>query len=159
MTTTAIPVDPSQSSSSSSSIPSTTTTKQMTSSDTAALVLQKQASSLNLPIHSKDFAQRLDESDPLRQFKSEFCIPSTATVVHPGTRTFHHSFIHSYFIHIYFRNIQIKLNLSTANSNNQDPCVYLCGNSLGLQSVHARKLVNEELDVWAERFVSFHRKS
>ena len=31
-------------------------------------------------------------------------------------------------------------------------CVYLCGNSLGLQPKNTRKLLNEELDVWAARY-------
>ena len=32
-----------------------------------------------------------------------------------------------------------------------EPCTYLCGNSLGLLPKRARKLVEEELDVWSTR--------
>ena len=32
------------------------------------------------------------------------------------------------------------------------PCVYMIGNSLGLQPKNTRKLLNEELDVWSERY-------
>lgn len=31
------------------------------------------------------------------------------------------------------------------------PCVYLCGNSLGLMSKRSKTLVMEELDVWGRR--------
>ena len=30
-------------------------------------------------------------------------------------------------------------------------CIYLCGHSLGLQPKITRKILNEELNVWAER--------
>lgn len=31
------------------------------------------------------------------------------------------------------------------------PSIYLCGNSLGLQPQETRELINQELDVWADR--------
>jgi kynureninase len=31
------------------------------------------------------------------------------------------------------------------------PCVYLCGNSLGLMSKRSKTLIMEELDVWSRR--------
>jgi kynureninase len=34
-----------------------------------------------------------------------------------------------------------------------EPCVYLCGNSLGLLPKRTRRLVNEELDVWSHKCV------
>jgi kynureninase len=37
-----------------------------------------------------------------------------------------------------------------------DPCVYLCGNSLGLQPKRTRPLLNEELSIWATRGVTGH---
>ncbi|EGG12429.1 uncharacterized protein MELLADRAFT_41663 [Melampsora larici-populina 98AG31] len=37
-----------------------------------------------------------------------------------------------------------------------DACVYLCGNSLGLQPRRAAEMVLEEMDVWAERAVNGH---
>lgn len=36
------------------------------------------------------------------------------------------------------------------------PCVYLCGHSLGLASKNAVRIVNEELDVWAQLGVEGH---
>ena len=35
-----------------------------------------------------------------------------------------------------------------------EPCTYLCGNSLGLLPKRAKKLVQEELDVWATRYAA-----
>ena len=32
-----------------------------------------------------------------------------------------------------------------------EPCTYMCGNSLGLLAKRSRKLVEEELEVWATR--------
>lgn len=37
-----------------------------------------------------------------------------------------------------------------------DDCVYLCGNSLGLQPRAAKQMLLEELDVWARRGVHGH---
>ena len=37
----------------------------------------------------------------------------------------------------------------------ENRCIYLCGNSLGLQSKTSTVLIQEELDVWATRWVFF----
>ncbi|CAH7665821.1 kynureninase [Phakopsora pachyrhizi] len=41
-------------------------------------------------------------------------------------------------------------------SEDSSPCVYLCGNSLGLQNKKTAELILEELNVWAERAVNGH---
>ncbi|XJO76411.1 hypothetical protein BDV3_006936 [Batrachochytrium dendrobatidis] len=82
----------------------------------------------NLPLGSFELAEWLDSKLP--SLRSDFCIPKVATV----------------------------------SSNPQDlnddvalqECVYLCGNSLGLQPLSTRKLINEELDVWQESGVHGH---
>jgi kynureninase len=33
----------------------------------------------------------------------------------------------------------------------EEHCVYLCGHSLGLQPKNTKKLIEEELQVWADR--------
>ncbi|TPX34178.1 hypothetical protein SmJEL517_g03079 [Synchytrium microbalum] len=38
----------------------------------------------------------------------------------------------------------------------QKDCIYLCGNSLGLQPKRTRELISEELHVWADRGVNGH---
>ncbi|KAJ1842858.1 Kynureninase (L-kynurenine hydrolase), partial [Coemansia sp. RSA 2708] len=37
----------------------------------------------------------------------------------------------------------------TGEAGNDKACVYMCGNSLGLQPKRARRMVCEELDEWA----------
>ncbi|KAJ2784168.1 Kynureninase (L-kynurenine hydrolase) [Coemansia javaensis] len=45
----------------------------------------------------------------------------------------------------------------TGNSNSSDdPCTYLCGNSLGLMPRRARAVLDEEMDEWAARGVCGH---
>ena len=34
-----------------------------------------------------------------------------------------------------------------------EDCIYFCGNSLGLQPVGTKEIVNKELDKWAKRYV------
>ena len=55
--------------------------------------------------------------------------------------------------------ILLALNLAHAHTPGapndhaaDEPCTYLCGNSLGLLPKRARKLVEEELDVWSTRY-------
>ncbi|KAL0569890.1 Kynureninase (L-kynurenine hydrolase) [Marasmius crinis-equi] len=43
-----------------------------------------------------------------------------------------------------------------ATETNDDPCIYLCGNSLGAMSKNSKKLIEEELDVWGGRAVVGH---
>src|SRR6185369_10799528 len=45
---------------------------------------------------------------------------------------------------------------STPHRQKDSRATYLCGNSLGLASKRAKKLVQEELDVWAKRSVAIH---
>ncbi|KAG0140639.1 hypothetical protein CROQUDRAFT_674527 [Cronartium quercuum f. sp. fusiforme G11] len=45
---------------------------------------------------------------------------------------------------------------TSVDDEEADACVYLCGNSLGLQNRRAAEMVLEELDVWAERGVNGH---
>lgn len=70
----------------------------------------------------KEFAEALDQKDPLKVFRNEFQIPKTAQ---------------------------------------GEPCIYLCGNSLGLQPRKAKEYVDQELLDWANLGVEghFHAKS
>jgi len=49
-------------------------------------------------------------------------------------------------------NTSIQLLIAISDELLKKDCVYLCGNSLGLQPRHTRQLLLEELDVWAERY-------
>ncbi|TFK84620.1 kynureninase [Polyporus arcularius HHB13444] len=66
--------------------------------------------------------------DPLTKFRDEFVVPT-------------------------FR--QMKATAVSAEIADQ-PCTYLCGNSLGLLPKRAKKLVEEELEVWGTRAVEGH---
>ncbi|KAI8826180.1 pyridoxal phosphate-dependent transferase [Fimicolochytrium jonesii] len=84
---------------------------------------------LNHPIDSAEFAAALDARDPLRHLRSQFHIPLRRDCVPEG---------------------------QTETEDPDAEAIYLCGNSLGLQPKHTRKLVDEELDVWATLGVQGH---
>lgn len=71
-----------------------------------------------MPLESVQFAEWLDDHDPLRSLRTHFHLP-------------HHA-------------------------QDQQPVAYLLGNSLGLQPQSVRRLILEELDVWAERAEEGH---
>jgi len=79
-------------------------------------------------MHTADFAQALDQNDPLRKFRREFFIPldSKAKGVDPEF--------------------------------GEAPryAIYFCGNSLGLMSKRVRKYVDEECDKWKKLGVEGH---
>ncbi|KAG2204660.1 hypothetical protein INT47_011955 [Mucor saturninus] len=43
-----------------------------------------------------------------------------------------------------------------SNGDSDEPCTYLCGNSLGLMPKRSRELINQELDAWGRRGVEGH---
>ncbi|KAH9901061.1 kynureninase [Cubamyces lactineus] len=66
--------------------------------------------------------------DPLRKFRDEFVIPT-------------------------FRQMKAS---AVPEEMADEPCTYLCGNSLGLLPKRSKKLVEEELEVWGTRAVEGH---
>ncbi|KAI8917660.1 pyridoxal phosphate-dependent transferase [Powellomyces hirtus] len=86
------------------------------------------AKELGVELISVKMAKHLDEKDSLKHLRAEFCIPSKKTVVPEGADV----------------------------AEPDTACIYLCGNSLGLQPSGVRTLVNEELDVWATHGVTGH---
>jgi len=90
----------------------------------AKLELQAVAEELGVPLSSDKVAAALDarlQSLPSCQ-RSSFLVPKNKTI--PGTDD--------------------KLAMP------ENDCIYLVGNSLGLQPKRTRELVSEELDKWAE---------
>ncbi|GAB7361948.1 hypothetical protein MBLNU230_g1986t1 [Neophaeotheca triangularis] len=81
-------------------------------------------------------AAQLDASDPLREFRELFIIPTR-------------------------RDLKRKT-LSTDGSNgdpnpqDEEPCTYLCGNSLGLQPKLTQKYMQQYLSTWATKGVFGH---
>jgi kynureninase len=86
----------------------------------------------NLGDYSREYAAALDEKDALKQFRDEFIIPSKKDLA--------------------------RKTLATDLENDQsDPrCLYLCGNSLGLQPRNLRKYVDQYLRSWAIKGVTGH---
>ncbi|CEM31671.1 unnamed protein product [Vitrella brassicaformis CCMP3155] len=70
----------------------------------------------------------MDAIDPIRDGRTQFFVPSMKDL---GVR-------------------------DTDSGDADGECVYLCGNSLGLQPRAARALVNEELDKWSKKGVNGH---
>jgi len=91
---------------------------------------------------SKAYAQHLDSIDPISHLRSEFHIP-TKEEIKSSTAEF-----------------DLPTNTpNEASSGYRDEgekCIYFCGNSLGLQPIRTRTLVDEELNVWARRGVMGH---
>ncbi|MCC6425287.1 MAG: kynureninase [Phycisphaerales bacterium] len=74
-------------------------------------------------------AHQLDASDPLRHYRDLFEIPRAHDIA----------------------------NLSAPSPFPPDqPCIYMCGNSLGCMPRRARELINQELDDWARLAVEAH---
>ncbi|KAG9285392.1 hypothetical protein G9A89_010867 [Geosiphon pyriformis] len=90
--------------------------------------ISKLAAKANANPLSVEFAQHLDESDDLKNLRSEFSIPKVGDIVPKEIDPI---------------------------APNEDS-VYLCGNSLGLFPKRTRQLIKEELDVWASSGVTGH---
>ncbi|KAI9368223.1 pyridoxal phosphate-dependent transferase [Aspergillus egyptiacus] len=78
---------------------------------------------------SKEYAVSLDAADPLARFRDKFIIPSKA-------------------------NIAAK-KLAKPNLSNE-PCIYFCGNSLGIQPKATAKYLEAQLDTWSSVGVHGH---
>jgi kynureninase len=109
--------------------------------------LEQLAQEKGLSWNSIEFAKSLDASDNLQKLKlrEEFAFPKVKAVQDTAAKSV---------------TAETPSGLSDpASSENElglkpnDDCVYMIGNSLGLQPLRTRKLLNEELDVWAERLV------
>ncbi|KAF3892974.1 Kynureninase [Trichophyton interdigitale] len=83
---------------------------------------------------AREYARNLDEQDPLRDFRKEFIIPSKADLTRPT----------------------LAPPTGEEARKSEESCVYLCGNSLGLQPVSTSEHVNSYLRSWALKGVLGH---
>lgn len=95
---------------------------------TVAETLQRVSASLGCSINSAEVAAYLDKHDKLRHLRENFLMPKIADLP--------------------------PADLSLVDGTKE--CIYLVGNSLGLQPKMARKYVEEELDKWAKMGVHGH---
>ncbi|KAI4831478.1 hypothetical protein KUCAC02_001018 [Chaenocephalus aceratus] len=84
--------------------------------------VEKVSSSLGCSPTSAEVADHLDKQDPLRALRGEFLLPTVADL--PPS------------------------DLSKVKGSQE--CIYMVGNSLGLQPKKARKYLEEEMENWAK---------
>jgi kynureninase len=111
---------------------------------TVVSAIERLASEYKLPLDSRELAKRLDLNDPLKELRSQFHIPTIGQVsqlkAHDPTKSIDQE-----------SSAALPMDATASDIDvTGDECVYLCGNSLGLQPKGTRKLLNEELDVWSE---------
>ena len=81
-------------------------------------------------ILSQQYAEYLDSQDSLRHFRKEFLIPTKADLK--------------------------RKTLAKPNQENSEECIYLCGNSLGLQPRRTRDRIDSFLTQWSTKAVMGH---
>ncbi|KAI8807878.1 pyridoxal phosphate-dependent transferase [Cladochytrium replicatum] len=84
-----------------------------------------------LDLASAEFAAQMDAKDPLKELRKEFLVPKV-------------------------KNVSPSVTADNGVVEPDGDSIYLCGNSLGLQPIHTKKILNEELEVWAETGVHGH---
>lgn len=82
---------------------------------------------------SRAYAESLDEQDSLKHLRREFIIPSKSDL---KSRTL--------------------VKPSTSNEQTCEPCIYFCGNSLGLQPRRTAERISSHLSAWASKGVMGH---
>lgn len=88
-----------------------------------------------MDIFTEAYAKQQDEQDPLRHLRDYFVIPSRADL---ARKTIAPS--------------------APREAGQDEPSIYLCGNSLGLQPTLTRKYMQQYLDTWATKGVYGHFK-
>lgn len=95
---------------------------------------------------TREYAASLDAQDPLHGFRDEFIIPSTKDLKRKSLETSQGN-----------PSVRIETPLTVIASDESDPrCIYLCGNSLGLQPRGIRKYIDYYLRAWATKGVTGH---
>jgi kynureninase len=103
-------------------------------------ILDGQAKKWQLKISSEEFAQELDQNDPLSHVREEFYYPMSADLSEGIvlTRITSQSKIFSF-----------QYLVDKSRTNRDSECIYLCGHSLGLQPKRVRKWIDIWLNDWA----------
>lgn len=80
-----------------------------------------------IKLDSEEFSECMDEADQLRKYRSKFQFPLLGTLPIEGCK-----------------------------GDPQSPCIYLCGNSLGLKPKKADVYMGEQLEMWGNTSVFMH---
>lgn len=86
---------------------------------------------VDIRAHSREYAESLDAQDPLRHLRGEFIIPSRADLKRPTL-------------------------FPAGHEDTSTPCIYLCGNSLGLQPRRTKEHISAFLTAWSTKAVTGH---
>ncbi|CAF0911182.1 unnamed protein product [Didymodactylos carnosus] len=90
--------------------------------------LQEKCDQWSLNIHSEEYARKMDECDPLRYVRNEFFYPKMSALPY----------------------------VDKDRVNNDDECIYLCGQSLGLMPKRAKEHLLNAMNDWATLGVYGH---
>jgi kynureninase len=80
-----------------------------------------------------EYAKQLDNEDKLRHLRDQFSIPTKA-------------------------DLKRQTIAATENKTDSEPCIYFCGNSLGIQPKRTREFVDKTLETWRTKGVHGHFK-
>jgi kynureninase len=109
---------------------------------------------------SEEYARALDAADPLRGFRDQFIIPSRTSLKSRSLGGLGVFVIASLFAPLFVLTV-----IPSGSRDNDDgggggggggDCIYLCGNSLGLQPRRTAGYVQAQLDTWASVGVGGH---
>lgn len=104
----------------------------------------------SLKQNSRSYATKLDAEDPLQHLRAEFIIPTKADL---KRSTLNASGIASLTLAIHSSENSSAVSNSEIDS---EPCIYLCGNSLGLQPRRTIDRIHSHLSAWATKGVFGH---
>lgn len=98
--------------------------------------------------HTREYAQSLDAQDPFKDLRAEFIIPTKADL---KRTTLEKQGNHS-------RRFSLSNLTQYAENTNEssEPCIYLCGNSLGLQPRRTSQQIQSHLSAWSTKGVLGH---
>lgn len=100
----------------------------------------------NQEVFSEEFSVELDNSNIWPTFRDKFHYPLSKDL--PTSSIFIYTFIVSIDKSL---NSFISFKVDTSLiEGSESECIYLCGNSLGLQAKTAKEYVNKEFEKWAK---------
>lgn len=98
---------------------------------------------------TKEHALQLDARDPLKHLRAEFIIPFKSDLKSKLVAV-------SKAVLATSVSDSVDLLLTGGSNNDDDPCIYLCGNSLGLQPRRTSERIASHLRSWATKGVFGH---